>query len=135
MSKSLSTFEKKKLNLHKWRVYTPDSITQRAIADSILRYGESDSERTVSIFYSGMEYPCFIVPFSFVEFLVQNKDNGTYVFTIFHREDDDRKDIWRIWKESRKNRGTLLKAAFGDAIKKKTTPRQPSLFKKGPDKK
>ena len=99
MPLNLTKSQKEELSHHDWRVFTSDSITQRAIADHLAESGSGSDSKT-DIFYSGEQLPVFKVPFRVVVFLEENKVNVPYSFTSYHRK--NRSEGWKVWRGGKK---------------------------------
>lgn len=94
---NLSKMQKIALTLHSWRVFTNHHITQQAIAERLAAMGEDYGSKT-NIFYKGKEIPVFIVDFEIVLYLANNRVEGPYSFTAYHKEKGEKN--WRMWSES-----------------------------------
>ena len=105
----LTPVVEKRLSEEIWRIFTNDKITEDALIEYLSTKGNSELSRT-EIFYDGKMKSVFIVEFEAAFFLAENRVNGPYSFTAYHRKS---KNIpWQIWKEGKKEPWRILESAF-----------------------
>lgn len=92
VASTLSEFRIRRLAEDDWFIEPTNTDTRNALVQGL----ELVDHGGDSINYKGDTVHGFKVPFSYVLFMVKSKNNGVYIFTVYHKS-HNRKD-WRRWQ-------------------------------------
>lgn len=96
---NLTKTEREKLTKQGWAVHTTQEMTRNSLMDYVSRLGGNWGPQVIK--HYGDTREVYIVPFSAVEWLVDNKTAQGFDFTIYHDEILNQ-EFWVKWREGKK---------------------------------
>lgn len=101
---------RKKFEARRWAVHTTQQMTQNSISEYLDRHGGSGYGPQQIKYYREI-LDIYVVPFSVIEYLVDNKAAQGFKFVIYHDEKKD--DVWVKWREEKRTEWEQAKLAAG----------------------